>query len=203
MAPAESVDFYSEENYKGNKTSCKVGEVQHLVLNTKYKSFQMGIGGGLLVWAENHPVPIVKWKESKGSFVGVEKQYECFEVLSTGDKPTFVIGVKFKDTTGAPTGQYQLLLKCANIGDVKLLSNELDKFSPVGTMPWGGSIVTTAIYVRDLKTGIYVAEGSIYFALDAQARKVVIKDETDFPKQLEHSQSGASDFTITLKSTDK
>jgi hypothetical protein len=73
----------------------------------------------------------------------------------------------------------------------------------VGTMPWEGSTVTTAVYVRNLKTGAYVATGSIYFALDPQEQKVVIKSEDNWPKQLEHSQSGASDFIITLKSTDK
>ncbi|KID81950.1 Calcium-dependent cell adhesion molecule [Metarhizium guizhouense ARSEF 977] len=203
MASAETVDFYSEENYKGTKTSCTVGQVQHLVLNTQYHSFQMGIGGGLLVWAENNPVPTVQWHSSKSSFLGEEKKYECFEVLATGEKPTFVIGVKFKDATKAPDGQYQLLVKCANLGEVKLLSNKLDKFTPVGTMPWEGSTVTTAVYVRNLKTGAYVATGSIYFALDPQEQKVVIKSEDNWPKQLEHSQSGASDFIITLKSTDK
>ncbi len=197
------MDFYAQENFDGSADSFQVGTVKHLVLNTKYKSIRMGQNAGLLVWAENHPVPTVKWTEDKASFKGDEKLYECFQVLATGPKPTFIIGVRFKDTTGAAPGRYLLTVKAADIGNVELHSNKIDTFSPVGTMPFDGKDVTTAIYVRDTQTGIYVAQGSIYFGLNKAEGKVEIKDDTGFPKQLKHAQSGLSDFDITLVSTEE
>lgn len=163
----------------------------------------MGKDAGLLVWAENHPVPTVKWTTDKASFQGDEKLYECFQVLAIGSKPTFIISIRFKDTTGAAPGLYLLTVKAADIGNVNLKSNEDDKFAPVGTMPFDGKEVTTAIYVRDTVSGVYVATGSIFFGKNQAAGKVEIKDDTDFPKQLKREQSDSSDFTITLVSTEK
>lgn len=197
------MDFFPQENFDGSADSFEVGTVKHLVLNTKYKSIRMGKDAGLLVWAENHPVPTVKWTTDKASFQGDEKLYECFQVLAIGSKPTFIIGIRFKDTTGAAPGRYLLTVKAADIGNVNLKSNEDDKFAPVGTMPFDGKEVTTAIYVRDTVSGVYVATGSIFFGKNQAAGKVEIKDDTDFPKQLKHEQSDSSDFTITLISTEK
>ena len=200
MAAPNTVVFYDQENYKGNKDVFKVGDLRHIPtggpLNKKWHSIQMGAGASLLTWNHTNGTGAVEWTASKPSLDGTDN-YECFSVLETD--ATFIIGVKFEDSTGPPDGQYSLLVKAVDIGDVTLLSNEDDNFNPVGTMPTTGAIVTTAIYVRDLKTGVYIAQGSIYFGLEGN--KVVIKDETNWPTQLRHDQDGDSNFIITLVST--
>lgn len=196
---SNTVEFYTQEGYGGSKDVFKVGDLRHIptggALNKKWNSIKMGNSASLLTWNHYNGTGAVEWMASKDNLVGTDN-YQCFSVLETS---TLIIGVKFKDTTGAPNGQYSLLVKCADIGDVTLLSNEDDNYNPVGTMPTDGAIVTTAIYVRDLKSGVYIAQGSIYFGLESNT--VVIKDETNWPPQLTHQQDGESNFIITLVST--
>ena len=102
-------------------------------LNKKWNSIKMGNSASLLTWNHYNGTGAVEWMASKDNLVGTDN-YQCFSVLETS---TLIIGVKFKDTTGAPNGQYSLLVKCADIGDVTLLSNEDDNYNPVGTSRTG------------------------------------------------------------------
>jgi hypothetical protein len=194
------MELFPEENFGGTPDKFEDGTVKHLVLNTKYKSVKRGQDLGLLVWSEAHNLEIWRWNNDMASFQGTQKLYESFQVFNTGPKPTFIISVRFKDATGAAPGRYLLTVKAADIGNVDLHSNKVDTFSPIGTMPFDGKDVTTAIYVRDTQTGIYVAQGSIYFGKIKWENNVEIRDDTGFPKQLRHERSGISDFDITLVS---
>lgn len=196
MTAPGNVELFTEENFKGEATAFPVGTMKHIItggpLNKKFHSLRLGDGTKFLTWNHSDGYDTVEWP-TKPSLEGTD-YYECFSVLK-GD--THIIGVKFKDATGGSTGQYSLIVKCADLGTVTLQSNKDDKFSPVGSMPLDGHLVTTAIYVRDMKTGVYIATGSIYFALD-EKQNVKIDDETGFPPQLKHEQEGASNFVITL-----
>lgn len=77
-----------------------------------------------------------------------------------------------------------------------------DKYVIAGTVPRDGTLVTTALYVRDKKSGGYVATGSIYFKWDNDKQKVVVLDQEGWPKkQLKVQDDGNNNFTITLIST--
>jgi hypothetical protein len=81
---------------------------------------------------------------------------------------TRAIAIAFQDATGGKPRQYTLKLDAADVGTVKLFSNdsaaeEGNEYRLVGLMPEGGPPVTTAVYVRNEADGGYVAVGSVYF----------------------------------------
>lgn len=199
MAAANTVDFFPEENYGGVAASSELSKVEHLVLNSKYFSYELGSGTKLLVWNHSNYYDQEEWTSSKPSIPSTSTK-QCYQVLKG---TTSVIGFRFKDITSAEPGSYSLTLNVANIGQVVLLSDESDQFAIAGTMPHDGPPVTTAVYVRDMKTGIYIAQGSVYFEWDSSQEKVVIADQTNWPKQLEHEEEGDNNFTITLISTEE
>jgi hypothetical protein len=198
MVAASIVDFYSKANYDSLVKSAKTTEVEHQKLGTSYRSYKLGDGTKLLVW--NHQdYSDKKELTSDQSNLPEEKSVQCYQVLKG---TTSVVGVRFKDATGGEKGQYSLLLKLAQIGDVTVWSDMSDKYSIAGTVPRDGTLVTTALYVRDKKSGAYVAIGSIYFKWDNDKQKVVVLDQEGWPKkQLKHEDDGKNNFTITLIST--
>jgi hypothetical protein len=65
-------------------------------------------------------------------------------------------------------------------------------------MPVRGPSVTTAIYVRDEQTGVYLATGSVFFQWNEQAQQVDIVSQENFPAQLKYERQDANRFIITL-----
>ncbi|KAI9927525.1 hypothetical protein ASPWEDRAFT_71944 [Aspergillus wentii DTO 134E9] len=199
MADPNTVAFYSKANYVDLVKTSPLDEVEHQVLGTSYLSCHLGNGTKLLVWNHSNYYEQTEWTTDQ-SDIPKSSSVQCYQVLKG---TTSVIGFRFKDATGAEPKAYSLLLKLAKIGDVTLLSDETDKYAIAGTMPRDGPPVTTALYVRDLKTGVYVVIGSIYFEWDSQNEKVVIIDQEGWPsKQLKHEEDGDNNFTITLISTE-
>lgn len=199
MASPKTVSFYPEENYGGIVATSELNKVEHQALRSKYNSYKLGSGTKLLVWNHSNYYDQEEWTSDKSSIPSSSTK-QCYQVL---EGTTSVIGFRFKDTTGAEAKSYSLTLNASDIGQIVLLSNESDQFAIAGTMPQNGPPVTTAVYVRDMKTGVYIAQGSVYFQWDGAAGKVVIADQTNWPKQLEHKEEGDSNFTITLISTEE
>ncbi|KAJ6150167.1 hypothetical protein N7471_001366 [Penicillium samsonianum] len=198
MVAANTVDFYAKANYESPAKTANLREVEHQKLGTSYLSGKLGDGTKLLVW--NHSdYSDSKELHSDQPNLPADKHVQCYQVLAG---TTSVVRVRFKDATGGEKGQYSLLLKLAQIGDVTVWSDESDKYSIAGTIPRDGTKVTTALYVRDKKSGVYVVIGSIYFQWDNDKQKVVILDQEGWPKnQLKHEDDGDNNFTITLIST--
>ncbi|RLL96993.1 hypothetical protein CFD26_103831 [Aspergillus turcosus] len=198
MVAANTVDFYGKANYDSLMKAAKLDDVEHQVLGTSYRSCKLGDGTKLLVW--NHEdYADSKELTSDQANLPEDPSVECCKVLKG---TTSVVGVRFKDATGGEKGQYSLLLKLAQIGDVMSWSDMSDKYAIAGTVPRDGTLVTTALYVRDKKSGVYVATGSIYFQWDNVKNQVVILDQEGWPeKQLKHEDDGQNNFTITLIST--
>ena len=198
MVAADTVEFYAKANYDSLVRTAKLNEVEHQKLGTSYLSGKLGDGTKLLVWNHRDYSDKKEFPSDQPNFPN-DEHVQCYQVLKG---TTSVVSVRFKDATGGEKGQYSLLLKLAQIGDVTLLSNESDKYAIAGTVPRDGTLVTTALYVRDLKTGEYVAIGSIYFKWDNDKQKVVVLDQEGWPqKQLKHEDDGNNNFTITLIST--
>lgn len=198
MVAANTVDFYAKANYESPVKTAKLNEVEHQTLGTSYLSGKLGDGTKLLVWNHKDYTDRTELPSDQPN-LPVNEHVQCYQVL---EGTTSVVGVRFKDATGGEKGQYSLLLKLAQIGDVTVWSDESDKYAIAGAVPRDGTLVTTALYVRDKKTGEYVAVGSIYFKWDNDKQHVVILDQEGWPKnQLKHEDDGDNSFTITLIST--
>lgn len=85
-----------------------------------------------------------------------------------------------------------------DVGSVILYSNDGDEYRLVGMMPQDGPPVTTAMYIRDEKSGSYLSVGSVFFQWDPSTEGVKIVENDNWPKQLKEEQKGPSSFLITL-----
>lgn len=165
MAPTvepTAVNFYTKKDFGGDAHSYKVGDDVSLPsdLNDKFLSVNVGIAAKVLAWRDyNKQGPYREWTGPNPDITDIEG-LSCFMVVK-GD--TRVIAFLFKDATGGADRQYSLTVKAADVGELKIFSNDGDEYRVAGLMPAGGQEVTTAIYVRDEHSGVYIAEGSVYF----------------------------------------
>lgn len=197
MVSANIIDFYGKPNYENPVKESKLSEVEHQKLGTSYLSCKLGDGTKLLVWDHSNYYENKEITQDQSNFP-VDKKVQCYEVLKG---TTSVVGVRFKDATGGEKKQYSLQLKLAQIGDVIIWSDESDQHALAGTVPRDGTKVTTALYVRDKKSGEYPVIGSIYYQYDSSKEKVVILDQEGWPRtQLKQVEDSPNNFTITLTS---
>ncbi|KAE8164528.1 membrane binding-domain-containing protein [Aspergillus tamarii] len=198
MVAANTVDFYSKSDYDTLAKTTQLNGVEHQKLGTSYLSCKLGDGTKLLVWNHEDYTDRKELTSDQSNFPK-DKSVQCYQVLKG---TSAVIGFRFKDATGGEKGQYSLLLKLANIGDVKVWSDESDKYALAGSVPRDGTLVTTALYVQDKNSGQFPVIGSIYFKWDKDKNKVVVEEQEGWPKkQLKHEDDGHNNFTITLIST--
>ena len=215
QVPENEVYFYTQEEYGGSKNGYKIGDDVNLwpgPLNDKFQSAAVGSGAKVLAWQHGDASGV--FAELTGAnpslkFIGGLTRFRVI------DDDTRVIAFKFVDGTGtgAAPRQYSLKVDAADVGDKILYSNdtggddndggnENEGFKLVGTIPEGGSDVTTAVYVRDESSGSYIATGSAYFRWNADSKQVDLDEKENFPPQLKAERAGPSKFIITLISTE-
>lgn len=198
MVAANTVDFYPKPNHGGDPKTSQLGEVEHLVLGTNFRSFHLGDGTKLSVWNHSDPYKEDQWIKDQ-SDIPDSSIMQCYQVIRSTSR---VVRIRFKDATGGKPKDFSLKLKLAKIGDFTIYSNESDHYAIAGIVPADGSLVTTGVYVRNEHTGVYVCTGAVYFQWDEKKQKVVIVDGDNWPgKQLTHQDDGNNNFTITLIST--
>lgn len=165
MAPSiapTAVNFYDKKDFGGNAYPYKVGDDIALPkeLNDKFLSVNVGAAAKVLAWRDyGKNGPYREWPVPNPDISDIEG-LSCFLVV---DGNTRAIGFLFKDATGGADRQYSLKVDAADVGDGTVYSNDGDQYTLVGLMPEGGPPVTTAIYVRDEKSGVYIATGSVFF----------------------------------------
>ncbi|KAF7585584.1 hypothetical protein BBP40_010631 [Aspergillus hancockii] len=197
MVTADTVEFYAKPNYEELKKIAKLNEIEHTVLGTSYRSCRLGDGTKVWVWNHSDASNDDEWNKDQPD-IPVSGPMQCYGVLQG---TTSIARVKFDDSTGGNPGDYTLILKLANIGDAKL-SSKSGKYAPAGVVPRDGSLVTTAVYVQNLK-GEYPVTGSVYFKWNNDKQQVDIFEGDNWPKkQLSHKADSKNDFTITLISTE-
>lgn len=95
--------------------------------------------------------------------------------------------------------EYSLKLDAHDVGTILIKSNEDPlEWHLVGILPADGPAVTTAVFLRDEKTGVYLSVGSIYFKWNKDTKEANIVESEHFPPQLKHKRKGPSAFEITL-----
>lgn len=192
--------FYVSLNFGGSPHTYKIGDDVNLYpgdLNDRFKSARVGPEAKVLAWKHDSGVgdhAVLTGDNPDISYIGGLTR---FKVLS---EDTRVIAFQFKDSTGGAARRYSLKVNAADIGEILIHSNDGDEFKLVGTMPEGGPPVTTAIYVRDEQTGVYIATGSVFFQWNPGTKQVDIVSQENFPSQLKHERNDASRFIITLTS---
>lgn len=165
MAPSvdpTTVIFYTEKDFGGDAHPYKVDDDVSLPseLNDKFLSVNVGIAAKVLAWRDyKKQGPYREWTGPNPDISDIEG-LSCFMVVS-GD--TRAIAFLFKDATGGADRQYSLTVDAHGVGEVKMYSNDGDEYRVAGLMPANGPPVTTAIYVRDENSGVYIATGSVYF----------------------------------------
>lgn len=201
VAPDE-VDFFDKTNFDGNSYRYHIGDDVNLypgALNDKFNSVIVGSGAKVLAWQHANASGVYRELTGKNPSMAELKGLSRFKVI---DDDTRVIAFLFKDTTGGDPKQYSLKLDAADVGEKLLYSNEDDDYKLVGTIPDDGTVVTTALYLRDEKSGQYLAIGSVYFQWNKTTTQVDIVSSENFPKQLKSERAGPTKFVVTLISNE-
>lgn len=200
MAP--SVDpniavFFQKTNYEGTGDPYPLGQDVSVPgsLNDKYLSVAVGASTKVIAWQHyNETGHYREWAESQSDISDIGG-LSRFRVV---DNDTRAISFIFKDATGGSDKQYSLKVDARDVGAVTLYSNDGDEYGLVGILPAGGPPVTTAIYVRDEKSGVYIAVGSVFFQWNSSNNEVDVVENENWPKQLDTKRTGKSAFEVTL-----
>ncbi|RYO74129.1 hypothetical protein DL766_005564 [Monosporascus sp. MC13-8B] len=208
MAPtAASTEawFYEQENFGGTKYSYKIGEDVNLYpgkLNDKFNSAAVGSEAKVLAWQhDNASGNYAELVENTASlkFIGGLTRFKVVE------DDTRAVAFKFRDATGGGQRQYSLKIDAADVGAITLYApDDADdgKWNLVGTIREEGPPVTTAVYIRDERSGVYIAVGSVFFQWNTSTKQVDIAENDNFPKQLSIERADASKFLVTLTSNE-
>ncbi|RYP56397.1 hypothetical protein DL770_010837 [Monosporascus sp. CRB-9-2] len=208
MAPtAASTEawFYTEENYGGSKNSYKIGEDINLYpgsLNDKFNSVAVGSEAKVLAW--QHDNASGNYAELTGDTASL-KSIGGLSRFKVVEDDTRAIAFKFRDATGGGQRQYSLKIDAADVGAITLYApDDADdgEWNLVGTIREAGPPVTTAVYIRDERSGVYVAVGSVFFQWNSGSKQVDVVENDNFPKQLSIERADASKFVATLTSNE-
>ncbi|KAI0971468.1 membrane binding-domain-containing protein [Xylaria arbuscula] len=200
QVPEKSANFYDKANFEGASHNYALSSVTHLYpkkIADVYHSVNVGLGAKVNCWHHldydgRHGV-----LEGEAATLVSIGDLTCFSV----DKDdTHIIQFRFVDKTGGQPKDYSLTLNLAGIGKKILLSDDGPDFKLAGKINASEGIVTTAIYLRNEKTGVYLATGSIYFKWNSEKNEVDIDSEKFWPKQLTHERQGQAKFLVTLVS---
>ncbi|KAK4101291.1 hypothetical protein N658DRAFT_471733 [Parathielavia hyrcaniae] len=200
--------FFTETNFSGTANAYKVGDEVRvpLELNDQYQSVDVGPNAKVIAWQNYDESGIYKEWEGQQPDINSIEGLSRFKVVPSN---TRAISFAFRDATGGKPRQYSLKVDAADVGAVKLFSNDgagsegegvgsSAEYRLVGLMPEGGPPVTTAVYVRNEADGAYVALGSVFFQWDDEDGQVHIVQNDNWPKQLSQEQTGPSAFLVTL-----
>lgn len=195
---AGEVAFFTQNDYKGDKHSYRIGDDINLYpgdLNDKFRSAVVAWDTKVLAW--QHANSSGTYKELEGEVPSLSDLggLSRFKVIGND---TRVIAFKFTDKTGGVPKQYSLKLNAADVGEKLIYSDDGDDFKLVGTIGESGPPVTTAIYIRNEHNGQYLDAGSIFFQWNKNSKQVDIVSNENFPKQLESERAGPSKFVMTL-----
>ena len=210
---APSVDpttavFFQKKEFSGPGDIYTIGQDLSLpgALNDKYLSVAIGTSAKVIAWQHyNESGHYAEWTSSQSDISAIGG-LSRFRVV---DDSTRVISFLFKDGTGGEARQYSLKVDARDVGSVVLFSGAglggeegKEEYAMVGVMPEGGPPVTTAVYVRDEKSGVYVAVGSVFFQWNEQRKEVDVVENENWPKQLVAKRTGSSRFEVTLVSNE-
>ncbi|KAK3391347.1 membrane binding-domain-containing protein [Sordaria brevicollis] len=201
MAPSvdpNSAVFYQQKDFSGPGDSYPISPESVSVpgsLNDKYLSVAVGASAKVIAWQHyNEMGHYREWTDSQPDISDIEG-LSRFRVV---DDDTRAISFIFKDSTGGESKRYSLKVDARDVGAVTLYSNDGDEYALVGILPAGGPPVTTAVYVRDEKSGGYIAVGSVYFQWNESTGEVDVVENDNWPKQLDAKRTGKSAFEVTL-----
>ncbi|KAK4187680.1 membrane binding-domain-containing protein [Podospora australis] len=200
MAPAvepTAVNFYTKKDFEGEEYPYAIDADVSVTgeLNDKFLSVNVGSAAKVIAWQHYNQTGIYKeWEDDHPDISDIDG-LSRFRVVSSD---TRAISFIFKDSTDGDPKQYSLKVDARDVGSVLILSDDGEGYRLVGILPSGGPPITTGIYVRDEKSKVYIATGSIYFQWNASTKQVDIVEDANFPKQLEHKRTGDSAFEITL-----
>ncbi|WP_017599593.1 beta/gamma crystallin domain-containing protein [Nocardiopsis lucentensis] len=193
------VIFYEELNYGGASHPYKLGDDINLgntSLNDKFTSVKVGAKVKVVAWQHYDQTGVYReWDVDQPDITDIGGLTR-FRVVKSGTLP---IAVRLEDLTGQEKHHYSMKVDSHDVGTAKVYSGGAG-YGLVGLMPEAGPPVTTAIYVRDEKSGVYVATGSIYFTWDGETKSIRIDNAENFPKNMEHQRERRNEFTCQLKS---
>ena len=194
----DEATFYTSVDYGGDPYSYKLGPPQEVTgsLNDRFKSVRVGARVKVLAWQHyGFGGRYAEWEVDTPDISGIGG-LSVFQVI---ESTTLSIGVRLQDDTSAEPGRYSLTVESYDIGRVTTLSGDPD-FALIGTMPADGPPVTTAIYVRDEQTKVYVATGAVYFVWNSQTSSVDVADATNFPANMTYDRATPNQFIFHLTS---
>jgi hypothetical protein len=189
--------FFTEYKHEGERHCYPLDADVNLwpgALNDKFKSVQVGRNVKVLAWQHGTSSGNYReWVVDEADITDIGGLTR-FKVVQDSTLP---IAIRFEDRTGAPPQHYSLQVTSHQVGEVKVISGD-SSLHLVGIMPASGPPVTTAIYVRDLASGEYLANGSIYFGWNASTKSIDVADGTNLPANLTYQRIERNQFTFAL-----
>ncbi len=193
--------FFLGVAFLGDQTCYPIGadialEAEEGNLNDKFKSVKVGVAAKVLAW--QHTNETGEYEEWVGDHPDISSigGLSRFKVVYAS---TLAIALRFEDNTDAPDGTHCMTAESYDVGKAKSCSGD-PEFKLVGIIPENGPPVTTAIYVRNEVTGVYVATGSIFFHWNGDENQIDIVEDANFPSNCSHERHSANEFIIRLES---
>ncbi|QUJ68985.1 hypothetical protein KDD30_07965 [Photobacterium sp. GJ3] len=202
MKKTTDVAFYREKNFGGSPEYYGLGDdvTFHYGdnFNDKYRSLKV-----------INPVKINCYQHSDGS--GIFKTYtqgdyadlaeidglSKFQILEIDTY--FSISMRLIDQSGGEPRQFLMTFNAHNIGQAEFWSGNNDYTAlPVTD---NSDLVTCAIYIRDMSSGEYISNGSMYFQYNPQHGMIeIVTNSETFPSNLKVQRIDNTKFDFTLLS---
>ncbi|MCM0147001.1 beta/gamma crystallin domain-containing protein [Photobacterium galatheae] len=177
----DDVTFHNGDNFNDKYLSLKV------INPVKVNCYQHSDGSGIF-----HSYTL-------GDYASIEEMggLSKFQIIEIDTH--FAISMRLIDETGGEPRQFMMTFNAHNIGDAQIWSGDQEySLLPVTE---NDDLVTCAIYIRDMTTGEYIANGSMYFQYNTNNGivEIVTPPET-FPPNLTVKRIDNTKFDFTLTS---
>jgi len=200
MAKTTDVAFYREKNFGGSPEYYQLGDDvtfhygDHF--NDKYLSLKVINPVKILCYQHSDGSGIFK-SYTQGNYASIEEINGLSKFQIVGIDTHFAVSMRLIDQTGGEPHQFLMTFNAHNIGDAEFYSGK-DSYTPLPVTE-NNDLVTCAIYIRDMTTGEYIANGSMYFQYNATHGIIeVTTPEETFPPNLKVIRIDNTKFDFIL-----
>lgn len=200
MAKTRDVAFYREKNFGGSPEYYQLGDdiTFHFgdAFNDKYLSLKVVNAVKINCYQHSDGSGIFK-SYTQGDYASIEEINGLSKFQVVDIDTHFAVSMRLIDATDGEPRQFLMTFNAHNIGNTEFWSGDMVyKSLPVTE---NNDLVTCAIYIRDMSSGEYVVNGSMYFKYNANNGIIeIITPEETFPPNLKVIQIDNTKFNFTL-----
>ncbi|WP_192016750.1 beta/gamma crystallin domain-containing protein [Photobacterium arenosum] len=200
MVKTTDVAFYREKNFGGSPDYYQLGDDITFHFGDDYndKYLSLKVINPVKVHCYQHTDGSGIFKSyTHGDYASIEEMHGLSKFQIVNIDTHFAVSMRLIDETGGEPRQFLMTFNAHNIGDAEFWSGEETYTSLPVTE--SSELITCAIYIRNIATGEYIANGSMYFHYNTTHGiiDVVTPGET-FPPNLKITRVDSTKFDFTL-----